>query len=95
MELESLLYLFIVSTCVVLQCITSSPVTFLRESRATYLAARQSFLDAEERMMIGENLTLSVKEETANKILLNRKHFNTLSVECLSTKTGYANFCKH
>ena len=73
MELERLLYLFIVSNCVVLQCITSSPVTFLRESRATYLAARQSFLDAEERMMIGENLTLSVKEETANKILMGYK----------------------
>lgn len=73
MELERLLYLFIVTNCVVLQCITSSHVTFLRESRASYLAARQSFLDAEKRMKIGGNLTLSVKEETANKILMGYK----------------------
>ncbi|XP_071121161.1 adenosine deaminase 2-like [Mytilus edulis] len=54
-----------------LTCIKSSPLQFSKE---TYLKTRQSFLDAEEKLKIGGNLTLTAKEEKANAALMRLKY---------------------
>ena len=74
MEMEIFLHLFIATNCILLPCITSSPLMFLRDpSKAKYMTERQAFVEAEERMKIGENLTLSTKEKTVNNFLMTFK----------------------
>lgn len=54
-------------------CVLSVPLHSLPESKQSYLKARQDFLNAEEKMKIGENITFTTKEKRVNAILMEKK----------------------